>query len=29
MTTAEKIAAAKKRIAELKRLIELWTQKNL
>jgi len=27
MTTAEKIAAAKKRIAELKRLIELWTQK--
>jgi len=28
MTTAEKIAAAKKRIAELKRLIELWTQKN-
>jgi len=28
MTTAEKIAAAKKRIAELERLIELWTQKN-
>jgi len=27
MTTAEKIAAAKKRIAELERLIELWTQK--
>jgi len=27
MKTAEKIAAAKKRIAELKRLIELWTQK--
>jgi len=27
-TTAEKIAAARKRIAELKRLIELWTQKN-
>jgi len=27
MTTAEKIAAARKRIAELKRLIELWTQK--
>jgi len=28
MTTAEKITAARKRIAELKRLIELWTQKN-
>jgi len=28
MTTAEKIAAAKKRIAELKLLIKLWTQKN-
>jgi len=28
MTTAEKIAAAKKRIAELERLIKLWTQKN-
>jgi len=27
MTTAEKIAAAKKRIAELKLLIKLWTQK--
>jgi len=27
MKTDEKIAAAKKRIAELKRLIELWTQK--
>jgi len=27
-TTAEKIAAAKKRIAELKLLIKLWTQKN-
>jgi len=28
MTTAEKIAAARKRIAELKLLIKLWTQKN-
>jgi len=28
MTTAEKIAAAKKRIAELKLLIKLWTQQN-
>jgi len=28
MTTAEKIAAAKKRIAELKRLIELWTKQS-
>jgi len=27
MKTAEKIAAARKRIAELKRLIKLWTQK--
>jgi len=27
MKTAEKIAAAKKRIAELKLLIKLWTQK--
>jgi len=26
MTTAEKIAAAKKRIAELKRLIKLWSK---
>ena len=26
MTTAEKITAAKKRIAELKRLIELWSK---
>jgi len=28
MTTAEKITAAKKRIAELKLLIKLWAQKN-
>jgi len=28
MTTAEKIAAARKRIAELKRLIELWTKQS-
>jgi len=27
MTTAEKIAAAKKRIAELKLLIKLWSKK--
>ena len=27
MTTAEKIAAAKKRIAELELLIKLWTKK--
>jgi len=26
MTTAEKIAAAKKRIAELERLIKLWSK---
>ena len=30
MTTAEKIAAAKKRVAELELLIKLWTKpKNL
>jgi len=27
MTTAEKIAAARKRIAELKLLIKLWSKK--
>jgi len=27
MTTAEKIAAAKKRIAELEHLIKLWSKK--
>jgi len=27
MTTAEKIAAAKKRVAELERLIKLWSKK--
>jgi len=27
MTTAEKIAAAKKRVAELKLLIKLWSKK--
>jgi len=26
MTTAEKIAAAKKRVAELERLIKLWSK---
>jgi len=29
MTTAEKIAAAKKRIAELKLLIKLWSKSKL
>lgn len=29
MTKAEKIAAAKKRIAELELLIKLWTKKSL
>jgi len=28
MTTAEKIAAAKKRIVELELLIKLWTKKS-
>jgi len=29
MTTAEKIAAAKKRVAELERLIKLWSKSKL
>ena len=28
MTTAEKIAAARKRVAELKLLIKLWSKKD-